>query len=105
MARPSRYAACGALAGASLGALAAALLAFGTGAYALEVMAVFIAPPFGWLVAYPIGAATGLGPVGRVLWAGLTPAANWALVGLLIGTMKEIRVRNREMRAVGRDHE
>jgi hypothetical protein len=98
MARPRRYAAYGALGGASLGALAAAVLAFGTGAYALEVMALFIAPPFGWLLAYPIGAATGFGPVGRVLWAVLTSTANWALVGLLVGTVQEIRVRNREMR-------
>ena len=98
MARPRRYAAYGALGGALLGALAAAVLAFGAGAYALEVMALFIAPPFGWLLAHPIGAATGFGPVGRVLWAVLTSIANWALLGLLIGTVQQIRVRNREMR-------
>ena len=100
MARPTRYAYYGAAGGALLGSLWAATATFsGDGAYALEAMAFIVAPPFGWIIAYPIGALTGLGSVGRILWMLLTPAVNWALVGLLVGTVREIRARNRELRA------
>jgi hypothetical protein len=87
MGRPRRYAALGALAGAIVGAAVAVLTAHARAAsgapppFLLETVGLFVAPPFGLLLAYPLAALTGLGGAGVLVWTVLTPAANWALSG------------------------
>jgi hypothetical protein len=108
MGRPRRYAALGALAGAIVGAAVAVLTAHARAAsgapppFLLETVGLFVAPPFGLLLAYPLAALTGLGGAGVLVWTVLTPAANWALVGLLVGTVRDVRARNREVRQASR---
>jgi hypothetical protein len=108
MNRPARYALVGAMGGAVLGvcfAVAAWRHETATGrpvAFALEAMSVFVAPPFGLLLSYPIAALTGLGHVGFVLWSVLTPATNWALVGLGAGAIRNIRASNAARRRESR---
>ena len=103
-----RYALFGALFGAMVGAAVAVaswrqLLA--TGRYPpfmLEFMSVVAAPPFGLFLSYAITAVTGLGRRGFVAWAILTPTLNWALIGLAVGAIRQIRLSNRARRAKSR---
>lgn len=105
MARTKRYAGIGALGGALIGS-GATLLAWRAltatdrpPAFLLETMAFFLAPPFGLGLSYLVAAVTGLSGMGLLLWAWLTPTLNWALVGLLLGAIRDIRASNAAWRA------
>ena len=99
-----RYGLLGACFGLAIGTLLAVsswrqILATGQRpAFSLEFMSFVAAPPFGLFLSYPIAAVTGFSTAGFLAWVVLTPTFNWALIGVIVGAIREVRARHRTRR-------